>query len=38
MITSTIKAYKDSLKKVSSFDSNVLSTYGGAKGSKTKLQ
>ena len=38
MITSTIKSYKDGLKKVSSFDSNVLSTYGGAKGSKTKLQ
>lgn len=38
MITITIKAYKEGLKKISSFDSNVLSTYGGAKGSKTKLK
>ena len=38
MITLTIKSYKDSLKKVSTFDSNVLATYGGAKGNKTKLQ
>lgn len=38
MITLTIKDYKNSLKKISSFDSNVLATYGGAKGSKTKLQ
>ena len=29
-----IKDYKDSKKKVTSFDSNVLSTYDGAKGSK----
>ena len=34
MITLTIKRYKNSLKKVSSFESNVLSTYGGAKGAK----
>lgn len=38
MITQTIKDYKNSLKKISSFDSNVLATYGGSKGSKTKLQ
>ena len=38
MITITIKAYKEGLKKISSFDSNVLATYGGAKGSKTKLK
>ena len=38
LITLTIKNYKNSLKKVSSFESNVLSTYGsGAKGSKNKL-
>lgn len=38
MITLTIKEFKNNQKKVSSFDSNVLSTYGGAKGNKTKLQ
>lgn len=38
LITLTIKSYKDGLKKISTFDSNVLATYGGAKGSKTKLQ
>lgn len=37
MITLTIKNYKKGLKKISSFESNVLSTYNGAKGSKTKL-
>lgn len=38
MITLTIKNYKNKIKKVSSFESNVLSTYsGGAKGSKSKL-
>lgn len=38
MITATIKSYKDSLKKISTFDSNVLATMDGVKGSKTKLQ
>lgn len=38
MISMTIKSYKESLKKISTFDSNVLATYGGAKGSKSKLQ
>lgn len=38
LITLTIKSYKNGLKKISSFDSNVLETYGGAKGNKTKLQ
>lgn len=37
MVTLTIKNYKKGLKKISSFESNVLSTYNGAKGSKTKL-
>ena len=38
LITLTIKSYKESLKKVSTFDSNVLSTFeGGAKGAKGKL-
>ena len=37
LITLTIKNYKKNSKKISSFDSNVLSTYGGSKGSKTKL-
>ena len=34
LIKGAIKDYKDSRKKVTSFDSNVLSTYDGAKGSK----
>jgi len=34
LIKGAIKEYKDSKKKVTSFDSNVLSTYDGAKGSK----
>lgn len=38
MITLTIKEFKNNQKKISSFESNVLSTYGGSKGSKTKLQ
>ncbi len=38
LITKAIKGYKDSKKKVTSFESNVLSTYDGAKGSKTKMQ
>ena len=37
LITITIKNYKNSLKKVSVFESNVLSTYGGSKGAKNKL-
>ena len=38
LITTSIKEYKDSKKKVTSFESNVLSTYDGAKGSKSKMQ
>lgn len=38
MITLAIKEYKDSKKKVTSFESNVLSTYDGSKGVKGKLQ
>ena len=34
LIKGAIKDYKDAKKKVTSFDSNVLSTYDGAKGSK----
>ncbi len=34
LIKGAIKDFKDSRKKVTSFDSNVLSTYDGAKGSK----
>ena len=37
LITLTIKEYKDSKKKVSSFESNVLSTFNGSKGAKGKL-
>ncbi len=37
MITFAIKDYKNRLKKVTSFDSNVLSTYDGTKG-KMKMQ
>ncbi len=37
LITITIKNYKNSLKKVSVFESNVLSTYSGSKGAKNKL-
>ena len=37
MITRAIKDYKDSKKKVTSFESNVLSTYDGSKGAKGKL-
>ena len=32
-----IKEYKDSKKKVTSFESNVLSTYNGSKGAKGKM-
>ncbi len=38
LITKAIKEYKESKKKVTSFESNVLSTYDGAKGSKSKMQ
>jgi D-alanine-D-alanine ligase len=38
MITKAIKDYKDSKKKVTSFESNVLSTYNGSKGAKGKMQ
>ena len=41
MITTAIKDYKNSKKKVTSFESNVLSTYdgsSGSKGSKAKMQ
>lgn len=37
LITMTIKDYKNNMKKISSFDSNVLSTYNGSKGSKGKM-
>lgn len=37
VITLTIKDFKDSKKKVSSFESNVLSTYNGSKGAKGKM-
>lgn len=38
MITTAIKDYKNSKKKVTSFESNVLSTYDGSSGSKAKMQ
>lgn len=38
MITTAIKDYKDAKKKVTSFTSNILSTYDGNKGSKAKMQ
>ncbi len=38
MIKLSIKEYKDSKKKVTSFTSNVLSTYDGSKGAKGKMQ
>ncbi len=38
LITRAIKKYKDSKKKVTSFESNVLSTFDGAKGAKGKMQ
>lgn len=37
LITLTIKEYKEDRKKVSSFESNVLSTFDGSKGAKGKL-
>lgn len=38
MIKLSIKTYKDSQKKITSFESNVLSTYDGSKGAKGKMQ
>ena len=38
MITYSIKDYKKKMKKVTSFDSNVLSTYDGSKGTKGKMK
>ena len=38
MITNAIKEYKNKLKKVTSFESNVLSTYNGSKGAKGKMK
>lgn len=37
VITLAIKDYKNSEKKISSFESNVLATFQGGKGSKAKL-
>ena len=37
LITTAIKSYKDSKKKITSFESNVLSTYNGSKGAKGKM-
>ena len=37
LITLTIKNYKNNLKKISSFESNVLATYGGSKSAKNKM-
>ncbi len=37
MITSAIKDYKNANQKLSSFDSNILSTFNGAKGIKNKI-
>ncbi|MGM9834180.1 MAG: D-alanine--D-alanine ligase family protein [Bacilli bacterium] len=37
LIAITIKDYKNNMKKISSFDSNVLSTYSGSKGAKGKM-
>jgi len=34
MITLAIKDYKNSVKKTSSFESNILSTFNGSKGLK----
>ena len=38
MITYSIKDYKKKMKKVTSFDSNVLSTYDGTKGKMGKMK
>ncbi len=37
LLTMTIKDYKNQKKKISSFDSNVLSTFNGSKGKKGKM-
>ena len=37
LIRGAIKEFKDGQKKVTSFESNVLSTYNGSKGSKAKM-
>lgn len=37
MITMAIKKYKEESKKISSFESNILSTYNGSKGVKGKI-
>ena len=37
MITFAIKEYKNACKKTTSFDSNILSTFNGAKGMKNKI-
>lgn len=37
MITMAIKDYKNMSKKTTSFDSNILSTFNGAKGMKNKI-
>lgn len=37
MITMAIKKYKEENKKISSFESNILSTYNGSKGVKGKI-
>ena len=38
MIAKAIKEYKNNKKKVTSFESNVLSTFDGSKGAKGKMQ
>ncbi len=38
LIKSAIKEYKNDKKKVTSFESNVLSTFDGTKGAKAKMQ
>ena len=38
MITTAIREYKEGKKKVTSFESNVLSTFDGSKGAKGKMQ
>ena len=37
MITTAIKDYKNESKKISSFETNILSTYNGSKGKKGKI-
>ncbi len=37
MITTAIKDYKNESKKITSFESNILSTYNGSKGTKGKI-